>query len=391
MTVAAFTAAWRPGTGAQHWASGLSYDQFKQEDKTYFDQNLRLKSLVVRDGVYAAIWRPGAGAQWWKPDMTYDEFKQQDKIYFDQGLRISSLEIDNGKYTAVWRPGSGAQWWRPGMTFSEFKLQDNAYFDQGLRLTAMELEGGKITAVWRAGAGEQWWHGELDLTDFKTEDLAYFKKGLRLEFLELSDNPFGLYRLPFDDDPDWKLFNGNFDDPISGHPDTGLNYGNNQKYAFDFAHDHNNNGIGEGGQNVRAARDGVVYALASGEIGNAWSTGTKEETVTRTGPYPPGYKGVGNFLVIRHSSGTFGTYWHLQKDSITVKVGDHVARGQVVAKSGNTGNSSTPHLHFDVRENWSLEYPGTMLEYPSVRITFQDQNHASWIPRVGDALKSNNS
>jgi murein DD-endopeptidase MepM/ murein hydrolase activator NlpD len=391
MSEEAYAVVWRPGSGAQWWRSRMSYDQFKAQDKIYFDQNLRLKSLAIREGKYAALWRPGTGAQWWKPGMSYDEFKSQDKIYFDQGLRIVALEIENGKYTAVWRPGTGAQWWKPNMSLSDFKTQDKIYFDQGLRLTVLEIENGKYTAVWRPGTGAQWWQSRLCYGDFKTEDTAYFRQGFRLGFVELQDNPVAIYKLPFDDDSDWKLFNGNFDDPISGHPDTGLNYGNNQKYAFDFAHDYNGNGIGEGGQNVRAARGGMVHAVQSGESGNSWSTGTREETVKRTGPYPPGYNGVGNFVVIKHRSGTFGTYWHLKKDSISVKVGDSVVRGQVVAQSDNTGNSSTPHLHFDVRENWSLGYPGDKLEYPSVKILFQDQKHTCWVPRVGDTLESNNS
>jgi murein DD-endopeptidase MepM/ murein hydrolase activator NlpD len=104
--------------------------------------------------------------------------------------------------------------------------------------------------------------------------------------------------------------------------------------------------FGEGGQNVRAARSGIVYALQSSEDGNTWASGTREETFKRSGPYPPGYSGVGNFLVIKHSSGTYGTYWHLQKDSIRVKVGDNISRGQVIALSDNTGNSSTPPFTF---------------------------------------------
>ena len=386
-----YAAVWRPGTGAQWWRPGMTLDQFKTQDKAYFDKGLRLTAVEVENGAYTALWRPGTGAQWWRPGMTLDEFKFQDKAYFDKGLRLIAIALENGKYTAVWRPGSGAQWWRPGMTLDQFKTQDKAYFDQGLRLVVLESENGTYTAVWRPGGGAQWWQSHLCFDEFKTEDKAYFDQGLRLDLIDLHDDPLAIYRLPFDDDSDWKLFNGNFDDPKSGHPDTGKDYGNNQKYAFDFAHDANNNGIGESGQNVRAARGGTVYALANSEAGNTWKTGTTEESLKRTGPYPAGYSGVGNFLVIRHSDGTYGTYWHLQKGSITVKAGDPVARGQVVAQSDNTGNSSTPHLHFDVRRGWSLGYPGDKLEYPSVKILFQDKNHSCWLPRVGNALASNNN
>src|SRR5215217_6134453 len=391
MSTEAYAGVWQPGSGEQKFNRPLPLDEFKAVDKTYFDKGLRLVDLKIADGKYTGVWRPGSGEQRFNRPRPLDEFKAVDKTYFDKGLRLVDLEIADGKYTGVWRPGSGEQRFNRPLPLDEFKAVDKTYFDKGLRLVDLEIADGKYTGVWRPGSGVQWWWQELCLDEFKTEDTAYFKQGLRLVALELHNDPIALYKLPFDDDSDWKLSNGNFDDPIRGHPDTGLPSGNNQKYAFDFIHDSNNNGIGEGGQNVRAARRGTVYAFQNTEEGNSWVDGTTEETVKRSGPNPPGYKGVGNFLVVKHSDGTFGTYWHLQKNSIGVKVGADVSRGQVIAQSDNTGNSSTPHLHFDVRENWSLGYPGDKLEYPSVKIMFQDKNHACWIPRVGDTLASNNS
>ena len=55
----------------------------------------------------------------------------------------------------------------------------------------------------------------------------------------------------------------------------------------------------------------------------------------------------GNAIVIRHGNGTYSQYAHLSR--IGVKVGQVVATGQRIALSGNTGNSSGPHLHFEVR------------------------------------------
>jgi murein DD-endopeptidase MepM/ murein hydrolase activator NlpD len=56
-------------------------------------------------------------------------------------------------------------------------------------------------------------------------------------------------------------------------------------------------------------------------------------------------------VVIRHEDGTFGQYLHLQKDGALVEVGQHVKAGAVIARSGHTGNSTTPHLHFAVFVN----------------------------------------
>lgn len=57
--------------------------------------------------------------------------------------------------------------------------------------------------------------------------------------------------------------------------------------------------------------------------------------------------GYGNFIVIEHPNGTQTLYGHLSK--ISVWQGQSVAKGQVIGKSGNTGRSTGPHLHFEVR------------------------------------------
>ncbi|HYX31174.1 MAG TPA: hemopexin repeat-containing protein [Pyrinomonadaceae bacterium] len=103
-----------------------------------------------------------------------------------------------------------------------------------------------------------------------------------------------------------------------------------------------------------------------------------------------GYLGVGNYIVIDHGDGTFATYWHLGRHGVRVKVGDKVERGDWIAVSGNTGNSSQPHFHFDVRSGWDKAYPANVHEYPNVKLRFQDYSHKCWIPKVGEALSSNN-
>ena len=78
------------------------------------------------------------------------------------------------------------------------------------------------------------------------------------------------------------------------------------------------------GTSVRAAEDGkVAYA------GNA-------------------LKGYGNLVLIRHPNGFVTAY--ANNGEIDVKSGDTVKRGQVIAKSGQTGDVSSPQLHFEVRK-----------------------------------------
>ncbi|CAH8193206.1 Peptidase M23 [Vibrio aestuarianus] len=58
-------------------------------------------------------------------------------------------------------------------------------------------------------------------------------------------------------------------------------------------------------------------------------------------------KGSGNFLRLQHSYGFTSSYSHLQK--FAVKGGDFVQKGDLIAYSGNTGLSSGPHLHYEIR------------------------------------------
>lgn len=65
--------------------------------------------------------------------------------------------------------------------------------------------------------------------------------------------------------------------------------------------------------------------------------------------------GYGNVLVIDHGYGIKTRYGHLAR--IDVKLGDRVARGQKVAAVGNTGRSTGPHLHYEVRVNGLAQNP----------------------------------
>jgi murein DD-endopeptidase MepM/ murein hydrolase activator NlpD len=78
------------------------------------------------------------------------------------------------------------------------------------------------------------------------------------------------------------------------------------------------------GTSVRAAESGVV--VYSGD----------------------GLKGYGNLVLIKHSNGFVTAYGN--NGELDVKRGDKVARGQVIAKSGDTGNVNSPQLHFELRK-----------------------------------------
>jgi murein DD-endopeptidase MepM/ murein hydrolase activator NlpD len=78
------------------------------------------------------------------------------------------------------------------------------------------------------------------------------------------------------------------------------------------------------GTSVKAAEDGVV-AYAGNEL-----------------------KGYGNLVLVRHANGFVTAYAHASE--IMVKRGDQVKRGQVLARAGQTGNVTSPQLHFEIRK-----------------------------------------
>ena len=87
------------------------------------------------------------------------------------------------------------------------------------------------------------------------------------------------------------------------------------------------------GTPVYAARGGVVVLFEDAHDSACW----REECGR-----------LANFVVLLHSDGTTGEYYHLEHGSVVVALGQRVRRGQMLARSGNTGYSNVPHLHFGV-------------------------------------------
>lgn len=85
------------------------------------------------------------------------------------------------------------------------------------------------------------------------------------------------------------------------------------------------------GTKVLAAREGVVIRVKEDGDRGGWNKK---------------YRPYGNNIVIQHPDGSRSGYWHLQFNGALVNVGDTVQKGQVIALSGKTGYTATPHLHF---------------------------------------------
>lgn len=87
---------------------------------------------------------------------------------------------------------------------------------------------------------------------------------------------------------------------------------------------------------VRAGMDGQVI-----EIMNLYTT-------SWTSIPPLTTKDYGNYIKVKHNDGSIELHAHLKKDSM-LSIGTQVKAGQIIARIGNTGNSTGPHLHSEYR------------------------------------------
>jgi murein DD-endopeptidase MepM/ murein hydrolase activator NlpD len=82
---------------------------------------------------------------------------------------------------------------------------------------------------------------------------------------------------------------------------------------------------------------------------------------------------AGNYVMIDHGNGEYALYAHLQPGSVRVKVGALVKQGQTVGKLGSSGNSTEPHLHFQVCDAADpLMCAGIPVQFSNIEIPWAD-------------------
>lgn len=102
--------------------------------------------------------------------------------------------------------------------------------------------------------------------------------------------------------------------------------------------------IDHDGIDIGSVKNSPIYASGAGKVIHAGWNG-----------------GYGNCVIIDHGNGFESVYGHL--NSYSVKVGDWVKKGQQIAKMGNTGTSTSAHLHYELRINDTPTDPKKYLEY----------------------------
>lgn len=130
--------------------------------------------------------------------------------------------------------------------------------------------------------------------------------------------------------------------------------GEENRYAVDIAMPENTP--------VHAARAGIVMDV--------------EEDFNEGGTDLEKYAEKANHVRILHEDGTMALYAHLALASVIVRPGTRVTAGQFIARSGNTGFSSGPHLHFVVQQN-------TGMKLVSLPFEFRQRGGGSAVPRAG--------
>ena len=161
----------------------------------------------------------------------------------------------------------------------------------------------------------------------------------------------------------------------------------NQRFAIDFQisvdvgpgqrSNHQNDGSKNSdyyayGQDILAPADGTVVTVVDGVPEN-----------------PPGvtdiYYRFGNAITLSIGNGEYAVLGHLLPGSAKVRVGDRVSRGQVIARCGNSGNSTAPHLHFQLSDSPTLSLAAS-LPAQFVRVVRQGVPETRVQPLTGDRL-----
>ncbi|PCR90451.1 M23 family metallopeptidase [Natrinema ejinorense] len=197
--------------------------------------------------------------------------------------------------------------------------------------------------------------------------LTFLRYRLRLPDLDRFDQQVD-YRLPVEGE--WTVVNGG---PTR---DTSHSWGIlAQRYAYDLVVTDDDGRSYEGsgdrpaeyhcfGEPIVAPADGVVVAASDGH-----------RDYHRAGGWlDPRQRDLrGNFLTIEHATGEYSVLAHLRNGSLEVSKGDRVERGERVARCGNSGNSSEPHLHFQLQDRPSFfRSMGLPIHFSNLRLREPD-------------------
>ena len=164
----------------------------------------------------------------------------------------------------------------------------------------------------------------------------------------------------------------------------------NQRFAFDIlkVDEKGSTHKGDGaknedyyafGQKIVAPADGVVTYIVDGVQDNVPGEMNRM--------YVPG-----NLIILKHADGEYSLFAHFKQNSIRVRVGDKVTTGQTIGMCGNSGNSSEPHLHFQIQSTEFFEDEASMKTFFEKIMVTRDgktEMKTDYSPVKGDIVSQN--
>lgn len=214
------------------------------------------------------------------------------------------------------------------------------------------LDAGQVADVHNAVTGETV-NGVSRWYEVQAGSLRGFVSGAYTACIDVA--PTVRFKLPLRCDRSARVTQGN-----SGS----YSHNGTSRYAFDF-------GLPRGTPLVAIAAGRVVARRGSTRPGDpCWSGGG------------PACASKANYVVLQHDDGSQSVYAHL--DSPSVALGDRVARGDVVGRSGGTGYSTGPHAHVARQQNCGSTFCQT------IETRFVDVDVHGGIPRTGETVTSGN-
>lgn len=213
----------------------------------------------------------------------------------------------------------------------------------------------------------------------------YFLHGFKLP--QGNDSSKLQYQLPFEGE--WTVINGGFGKKLSHSWEVPT-----QRYAYDFVVMDNDGKTYQGnsgesasygcyGRNVLAPADGVVAAIGNiCDDEKPFGNGIMEVTA----------KDIrGNYILIKHAEKEYGFMGHLKPQSIAVGIGQRIHQGEVIAKCGNSGNSSEPHIHFHLQDGISFfTSAGIPISFHNISVS-KKQGYENYDKRITSDLQKLNS
>lgn len=151
----------------------------------------------------------------------------------------------------------------------------------------------------------------------------------------------------------------------------------NQLYAYDFRTENSGDekkleDFPVFGKEIISPGNGIVSQVINGAIDVM--LGERDRSV-----------GVGNAIIIDHQNGEYSLLCHFKHDSIKVHVGDQVKQGDVLGLCGNTGNTSQPHIHFNLQDGQFM-HNAKALQAQFKRIIVDGKEEINYEPTRGQKV-----